>query len=229
MINLCPQRGCDATYDLDYSDVGRTLRCRKCGSLLEVEERGLRLVSSGDQPEPTREAVPVRPLEEPGRPRMSSPFQRPSLTNAVTIFSTVLFTTGALLVILFLFLPVIDQTAITRQRALIKTGDAREKERRDERALKGGPGGDSTSWDKRKASLESDLDEARTAAERSHYGYSIGMMFGFLLLAAGSIGYLAPSQSTPRKVVGAVVITAQMVLVFVIYFIMSIRAQAVSF
>jgi hypothetical protein len=222
MINLCPQRGCDATYDLDFSDVGRTIRCRKCGSLLEVEERGLRLVRSGDEPEPAREeAVPVRPLEESGRPRMSSsPFQRPAIANAVTIFSTVLFTLGALLVILFLFLPVIDQTAITRQRALIKT----EQRDRERRGMKGDLGGDGGSWDKRKASLDSDLDEARTAAERSHYGYSIGSMFGFLLLAGGSIGYLAPSQSTPRKVVGAVVICAQMVLVFVIYFIMSIKA-----
>jgi hypothetical protein len=225
MINLCPQRGCDATYDLDYSDVGRTIRCRKCGSQLEVEERGLRLVSSGEEPVlGTEEAVPVRPIEEPGRPRMSSPFQRPALTNTVTVFSTVLFTLGALLVILFLFLPVIDQTAVARQRALRAT-EQRERDRRGERPFKGDGEIDVPPREKKRTSFDADPDEARTAAERSFYGYSIGMLFGFLLLAGGSIGYLAPSQSTPRKVVGAVVISAQMVLVFVIYFVMSMKAQ----
>ncbi len=223
MINLCPQRGCDATYDLDYSDVGRTIRCRKCGSQLEVEERGLRLVSPGDEPVlGTEEAVPVRPVE-PGRPRMSSPFQRPALTNAVTVFSTVLFTLGALLVILFLFLPVIDQTAVTRQRALARTAEQREKDKKSERPFGVDGDGEATATAKKRASLDGDPDEARLAAQRSFYGYSIGMLFGFLLLAGGSIGYLAPSQSTPRKVVGAVVISAQMVLVFVVYFVQSMR------
>jgi hypothetical protein len=42
-----------------------------------------------------------------------------------------------------------------------------------------------------------------------------GMMFGFLFLMVGSIGYMMPGQSTARRVLGTIVLAAQMVFMII--------------
>ncbi len=246
MINLCPQRGCDACYDLGSSDVGRTFRCLKCDALLEVEQRGLKvLASSGEGPEPR--AARASPSTRQENSRMSSIVREGNSGGGILgLLATCVFTFGALLVILFLFLPIIDQAYVSRQAAVIDAGERRERrldeelrtkqrERlRDEKPdpdLKGKDDSrskreqeenddrkkDREKWDKRKKVLENEVEDTRTGARRADYVYSIGMLFGLLTLAVGAIAFLAPSQSTPRKVVGAIVITVQMVVIFMLY------------
>jgi hypothetical protein len=232
MINLCPNRGCDACYDLGAADVGRTLHCMQCGALLEVEERGLRLLAP-----PAGEAggAPARTSRQENAPMSSFVREGRSLGN---VLATCLFTAGALLVVLFVFLPLIDQAFVARQAALVEAGDRREQ-RLDEELqarLRDGEGKDKDgrrkgreedgrlerkeqkeTWLKKKKALQAEVDDARTAARRSLYFYTCGMLLGFLCLAIGSISFLTASQSTPRKVVGAVVICAQVLLIFLLY------------
>jgi hypothetical protein len=43
------------------------------------------------------------------------------------------------------------------------------------------------------------------------------MMIGFLFLAAAALGYLTPNQPPIRRVVGAIVIVAEVLLIFIKY------------
>src|SRR5438128_1635926 len=104
MINLCPQQGCAACYDLSADDVGRTFRCLHCDALLEVEERGLKLLASPGEEAP-RDPLPAR-SRQPSRPenvRMPSIVREANGVGGVlNLLGTAIFTFGALLVILFL-------------------------------------------------------------------------------------------------------------------------------
>ena len=52
-----------------------------------------------------------------------------------------------------------------------------------------------------------------------------GMMFGFVALSVASIGFLSPSQTRVRRVVGAIVISAMLLLVFIAFVIGSVGTK----
>jgi hypothetical protein len=138
---------------------------------------------------------------------------------------TLVFGAGAFFVILFLFLPLIDKAKVSRRQALIQAGNNRqerldrllqekedasseEKERRKK---------EREAWEKEKVAMQEDIEDAKVSTMTSVYWYRYGMMFGFLLLAFAALAYLNPSQPTIRRVVGAIVIVAQVLLVFIVF------------
>lgn len=130
---------------------------------------------------------------------------------------------GSFLVIIFLFQPVLDYFKISSIDAEIdrlNDGDSdiprkfrdrdEEPEKKDSSKIK---------------ELRKDLNEARLDAKESRYTYAWFMMFGFLLLAFAEIGYLVTGASKAKRVVGAILLTAQILLIFIAYLAASLRAM----
>ncbi len=65
------------------------------------------------------------------------------------------------------------------------------------------------------------MDDARVWARQVNHYYYWGMLLGCLCLTAAGIGLIGPNQTTVRKVVGAVVLGGQVVIVLLGYMIMS--------
>jgi hypothetical protein len=82
------------------------------------------------------------------------------------------------------------------------------KKRKNERA----------EWDKKADKLEEELDDIRGNARGRTYFYSWGMLFGFLILGLASVGFLSFGPTTTRRIFGGIVISAEILMIFVAYF-----------
>src|SRR5581483_814328 len=142
---------------------------------------------------------------------------------------------GAFLVIVFMFMPIIGQAAILRADA----GKQKLEQERDDKIKRLLPKGkrvpDLTTDEKKKFDEDSDKirkdyekqietaeDDARaerTSNQRAVWFERYGMMFGFLFVMVGSIMYMMPDQPQIKRVVGAIILTAQLVLVFIAFII----------
>src|SRR5262245_53262265 len=129
MNNLCP--GCQTAYSVQPQHVGRRITCKKCGAGLVVEEDGLHMTSPPPPPAPPEEnplTVEAPPPVEEVTPRIVRPRQSLDLSAAIRLFfqnygealSTFLFGAGTLLVIVFVFLPVLDQATVARAQARVR-------------------------------------------------------------------------------------------------------------
>jgi hypothetical protein len=247
MLYLCPQRGCSGTFQLDEDAIGSTVKCRKCGAILRVEIGGLGLV----------EGSPVAPIEEEEEPRpparlvpaiAEAPEETPPMSQNPGeekggLVSLILFGVGAVLVILFLFLPLTDFARAVGKQAAIDQGDARQKRKgkgpevikneiddgkktpeKDAKSSKE----EAEKWARDRKQLQEEQEDARYAAMRKQSFYTWGMLLGFLILAVASILFLSPSQPRVRRVVGGVVITTEMLLVFFAFLINSSIVNALS-
>jgi hypothetical protein len=234
MLYVCPKRGCSGTFNLSEHMRGETVTCRKCGAVLRFTGDTLLVV------EPGADAIPTAEMAGPPQEfsSMSQPLIQDGPAGAV---STVLFAVGAVTVIVFLFMPLIDHAQLVRERAAIDIGD--QKQLRNERRAGGGRGGvfdpdvrdkdkptdadekkrreERDSWEKKRKELEEQVDELRTSNQRVQPVYTWGMLIGMLFLAVASILYLSPRQSGARRIVGAVVISAEVLLIFIVYMIRS--------
>jgi hypothetical protein len=210
--------------------VGRQVTCRKCSTALVIAEDGLRLA---DVPEAAlMDEDDVAEVDTPA-PRAR---KRPSAQAAWAGLSsflgegadipTILFGAGAFFVILFLFLPLIDQAKVNRRQGAIDDNDRREQRRvqefndkkaRNEQVDENLRNKQHEAWEKEKRSLTEDLEDAKVTVLRAPYWYRWGMMVGFLLLAAASLGFLGPNQPTIRRVTGCIVIVAEVVLIFIVF------------
>jgi ABC-type multidrug transport system fused ATPase/permease subunit len=155
-----------------------------------------------------------------------------AMSSQATAICTVAFAIGSLLVILFLFLPVIDHDKIARAEAEVSANDNRISRLRQEaeqdislRKLEGAQAeermrkvdDEEAQWNIDKAKELTKL-EGQKAALRGHpYWYDWGMMFAFILLALSSLGYVVFGQTATVRVMGAVVIIGQILLVFIKY------------
>ena len=157
------------------------------------------------------------------------------------LVSLILFGVGAVIVILFLFLPLTDFARAVGKQAAIDQGEARQKRkegrsaRKEPEAIKDEvddgkktPDKEAKSakevaekWAKEKKQLQEDKEDAQYGAMRKQSFYTWGMLFGFIILAVASILFLTPGQPRVRRVVGAVVITTQMLLVFFTFLVRS--------
>ena len=142
---------------------------------------------------------------------------------------------GAFLVIVFLFMPIIGQAAVQRAEA----GKQKLEQERDAKIKKLLPKGkkpqdltgdeqkkfleDSDKiqkdYDKQISDAEDDARAERTSNQRAVWFERYGMMFGFLFVMVGSIMYMLPEQPQIKRVVGAIILTAQLVLVFIAFII----------
>jgi predicted Zn finger-like uncharacterized protein len=146
---------------------------------------------------------------------------------------TIVMGFGAFLVIVFLFMPIIGQAAIQRAEALKskleqeqgakvkkltpvgkkditpddlkKIQDDTEKIRKD--------------YEKQISDAEDDARAERTSNQRAVWFERYGMMFGFLFVMVAALMYMMPDQPPIKRVVGAIILTAQLVLVFIAFII----------
>jgi hypothetical protein len=245
--NACPS--CGAIYNVASKDVGRRIRCKKCQSPLIVTEAGLEVDQPAsavpaapvvDEAEMAddEEIVSTRRGRGKDRGRRYSGPAGPGLAERVEKLGgvpTVVMGFGAFLVIVFLFMPIIGQAAIQRAEA----GKQKLEQERDAKVKKLVPKGkkpQELTGDEQKKFLEeadkiqkdyekqiSDAeDDARgevTSNKRAVWFERYGMMFGFLFVMVGSIMYMMPEQPNIRRIVGAIILTAQLVLVFIAFII----------
>lgn len=213
MNNLCP--GCQTAYSVQPQHVGRRITCKKCGAGLVVEEDGLRMTSPPPPPAPPEEnplaaVEPPPPVEEPP-PRIARPRRSLNLGAVFTEFfqnnrellASTLFGAGTVLVILFVFLPVIDQAKVARAQTRVRDeggGGAQEK---------AGAG-------KGLEQAQKELRDVENAAQFARYWYDWGLLLGFLLLAGGSMGYLGSPNSQIKRVLGCIILASELLLVFLI-------------
>ncbi|HYH64572.1 MAG TPA: MJ0042-type zinc finger domain-containing protein [Urbifossiella sp.] len=228
MNNTCPT--CGAVYNVTSKDVGRRIRCKKCQTGLTVATSGLEL-DEPTAPLPSRSAPAPAPVElddEDDRPRRR-PARGPSF-DARKVFKdfggvpSLLFGFGAFLVIVFLFQPIIGVAAVsraegTRERLDLEWAGILRKMNKDKKANP-----DDVEAAREKFFKENDRDKAednigyeRVSAKRSRWFEMYGMMFGFLFLMAGSLGYMMPEQTTVRRILGTVVLGAQMLIIFLVF------------
>jgi hypothetical protein len=231
MLHFCPQRGCSGTFQLDETAVGTIVKCRKCGAVLSVKTGGLSLVTGSlvepideDQADPNPPA-PLAPIAH----KETSPMSQHTGEDTGNIVPVILFGVGAVIVIVFLFLPLTDWARMVGKQAEIDQGDASEK-RKDgrppnrqgvkqdgdkavEKAEKN-RSDDDDKWAKKRQQLQEEATDARYAAQRKQSFYTWGMLVGFLFLAVASLLFLGPGQSRAKRVIGGIVITTQMLLVF---------------
>jgi hypothetical protein len=146
---------------------------------------------------------------------------------------TILFGMGTVLIIVFVFLPLLDSAYVSRQKTLLWAVESPVQRLQQELTVKF-PGGKpveqgakenqeklvnslkaaQSQYEKEKQALDESLERAQIHAALAGFWYRWGMLVGYVLLAIGSIGYLHPRQPTTRRVVGAVIICAQVILIF---------------
>jgi hypothetical protein len=238
MQSSCPNPGCGAAYNLGPQHLGRRLTCRQCASALVVTGDGLQFADAVSMP------IPTSPLPQPTsyitahsetgltatQPSVPRSARPSALDQLKTQFFTALFAAGTFLIIVFLFLPLIDAASAVRQSAKIETGEFRitraEADLTERKVSRTSDDWkhldeDRKAWDKEKVGLKLDAEEAKIDVRKSHYWHLWGMMLGFLMLSAASIGYLSPNEGKVRRVVGAIVICSLLLLVFIAFVIQS--------
>jgi hypothetical protein len=144
--------------------------------------------------------------------------------------ATIIFGLGLLLLLLFFFLPLIDHARLVTYRATLTSGEQRAV--RQERDWKNQNDVDEgqrqrtrEAWTKEKARLEGQIEEATINNARALSLYHYGLFAGSLLLAIASLAYLRPSQSTVRRVLGAIVLTAQIVIVLLTLLVEAVASR----
>lgn len=219
MRNACPT--CETVYAVTPKDVGRRIVCKRCGAALVIDPDGFRLESSPPPPQPAVEPMPPRDDRErpPRRPR--EPVLPPIWARLRPYLDppTVAFAAGVFLVLVALFMPLIGKAKVERRQAAITeerlyTDDLIKQLRaaktpNDERIKKV-----EDDWQKRREVLELDVKYAEVGNQMSTYWDRYWLLAGFLLLGFGAIGFMRDGQPLIRRIVGAVVVTAQMLLVF---------------
>jgi predicted Zn finger-like uncharacterized protein len=144
---------------------------------------------------------------------------------------TILFSLGTFLVIFFAFMPVIGDAATERAKAGIDRvkldGDAKAKKflpkgktsvaeltpeeltkfREDAKKI-------GEEYPKLLAEAQENYEQTKNSNKRSAWLEKYGLMFGFLFLSFGCIGYLRSQQPLTLRIVAAVVLGAALLLIF---------------
>ena len=200
----CPNPGCNEAYTIGPEHVGRRSTCKGCGATFVIEADGLQLV---DAPAPAAAAPAAPARTRRGRASMPSP-----VNDAMGSISQDPFTWfmlgGTLLVIFFLFQPILDSMKVSKLNAEIQQLSQDKDADKDD--LK---------------ELREDAKEAQISARQSGYLYTWFMLIGFLLLAVAEVGYLITGATKAKRVTGAVLLCGQLLMVFVAYMGRSIGAM----
>ena len=78
-----------------------------------------------------------------------------------------------------------------------------------------------------KKRMERDRRELQISVTGWSYWYYWGMLFGFLFLAGGSLGYLGGDQPSTRRVLACIVLSGMMLVIIVVFTFMSAAASTV--
>lgn len=226
MNKTCPS--CGTPFNVSPQDEGKQFNCFKCNTALTVTRTGLQAGGGAAVPLPRPPSAPVVNLpmaEEAAAPARSAANPLADVLawlRYIPDVPTWLFGLGMFIVIVCLFSPALGSARAKSAEAQVQLGQMRFD--RSEKEFKAKPNPSvaevenqkkmKESWDREKETLEAAAKELDLNARAWDYWYTLGMMFGFLILAVASLGYLSPHQPTIRRVVGAVVLVAQILLVF---------------
>jgi predicted Zn finger-like uncharacterized protein len=238
MNNNCP--GCGAVYNVASKDIGRKLKCKKCGMSLEVTSAGLEedtggaprtVPSGGSAPAP---AVVAEEDDEPvvkkgkGSKYARTPGVNP--LDAVGGVPTILFAFGVFLVILFTSLPIIGQAGTDRANAYVDKLKLEQATKIKALFPKGKKPSELTSEELKRIEddskkitddYEKQIADAGLDAERTKIGNRrdvwmerYGLMFGFIFVSFGCIGYLRTEQPMVLKIVAGATLFFMLLIMF---------------
>lgn len=229
MNNTCPT--CGAIYNVASKDVGRRIKCKKCGSSLEVRESGLEIEDPNAPPPVTGKPVEEADLEEAPRrkkERRTGPSFNPmDLLARIGGVPTILFGFGVFVVLFTGFQEAIGKAKIDKRQAAIEEGQARmngAQRRYDENKNKTSADDENIkqlkeNWEKEKKALEEEKLISELANKRGGYVDHYVLMLGFLLIAFGCMGYLIADYGMVLRIVAAVIL---------LFMVMGLFKQAVG-
>ena len=224
MNNACPT--CGAIYNVFPKDVGRRIKCKKCGSSLEVRDSGLEIEDPNAPPPPAPK--PPDPDPDDDRPRKKTrrpigPGMNPmELLAKVGGIPTILFAFGVFLIIFTGFQESIGKAKLEKRQAAIDEGQAemngaqrrydenKEKTSKDDENLKQLK----ENWEKKKKVLEEEKLISDLANKRGGYVDRYVMMFGFLLIAFGCLGYLISDFGLVLRIIASIILAAMVLSLF---------------
>jgi hypothetical protein len=229
MIVKCPNPECRTTFDIPPEKLARNPNCKRCGTPFQLEE------VAPAQPAPAQ-AVPaaqagpgigatmgpaLHALGEQAMRYAPMVKERFTLVQRMADNATWALAIGLFLVVCATLFPQLDRAKVARREALIVVGDVREKRLDEEHAKKEKSTEEDEKrkkakerWAKEKSSLEEDLEDAELAKRRWPYWYRWGMLLGLALMGAGALAYIRPSETSVRRILGAIVL-ATIILSFV--------------
>ena len=232
----CPT--CGAVYNVAAKDIGRKLKCKKCSTALTVTEAGLEV--DGPPPgAPVGSKSSPAMLDDDGDDdapvvkKKKGRFDRGPGGNpldAVGGLPTVLFGFGVFLVIVFTSLPIIGMAGTDRATAYVDKLNNELKVKKDALAPKGKKPNDWTDAERTKMREDGekieeeyskkikdaalDAESTKISNRRDVWLETYGLMFGFLFVAFGCIGYLRSDQPLTLRIVAAVILGAMMLIMF---------------
>lgn len=179
--------------------------------------------AKADETEDDEETVDSSEVKKPLRDRRDEvelekrPGVAGRLRSALDL-PTVVFAVGVVLVLWFLFMPLIGAAKLRWYTARIEdeqlAHDTELKRLKEKGPAESVPKKEEE-WRKRKEKLDTDVQWVQINNRQSEYWDRYGMLGGFILTALGAIGLLMSHQPLVKKIVGAVVVCAMMILVFV--------------
>jgi len=239
MNNACPS--CGAVYAVAAKDIGRKIKCKKCGSALIVSDAGFVLdVPTASPPPPAAAVAVVAEVEDDfdtgdeddvittkkgkkGK-KVSGGGGGPNFGAMLAKLGgipTILFCIGVFLVICFAFMPKIGEAAILRADGYKQKLET-EKLNKITALTKGKNAPKEEDMKKINEDYESKIQEAsedavatRLSNARSVWFDRYGTMFGFFFVAFGCIGYLRTEQHIVVRIVAGAILTLMMLVVFV--------------
>jgi predicted Zn finger-like uncharacterized protein len=235
MNNACPS--CGAVYAVTAKDVGRKIKCKKCGSALRVDDSGLMMDGPTAPPPPPAPVAEVANEfdtgdeglvsvkkkgkktadrdDDQGRERYRGP-SGPGLVEKLGGIPTILLGVGVLFVLWFTFMTPIGYASIERAQATIdklkleKMSELKEPKLTDERR-----GKINEEYEKKIAEAGEDAASAVIDNTRSRRFEKYGQLFGFILVAAGCIALLRTQQTPVMQYVAGFILASMMFVVFV--------------
>ena len=218
MRNACPT--CQTVYAVTPADVGRRIVCRRCGATLVIDADGFRLETTTPDTPPPPQPEPLPKLSrrrDDDRPPLGADLF--AKFKKLVDVPTLVFALGVFFTLWFLFMPVIGAANVGRAKAVID-GEQMEHTQRLKRLREKPTNADAVTkaeeeWQKRREKLEQDEKAAAVAHTASLYWDRYGLLFGLTLTAFGAIGLFGANQPTTKRIVGAVVVCAVLVLLLV--------------
>lgn len=226
MNNACPS--CGAIYNVAAKDVGRRIRCKKCSTGLIVTDAGLEV----DDPDAVAAAAddggeveaPRKKIKKTASGESRMPAIKPmELLAKVGGIPTVLFGLGIFLVVFTGFQDAIGVANVARQQAKYDEGKADHEKQiqaiNDNKDLKESDKTEriekeNKSWTSEEKSLLANRQAAGYSAKKSGYIDKYVLMFGFLLIAFGCMGYLQVGSPLLLRIVAAVILVSMVLALF---------------
>ncbi len=243
MNNICPACGAlynvaekDIGRRLKCKKCSAALTIVEEGLVLDGASGASPIVSEGRSPRSSRAddyADDDEDSEAPRRKRDRAPlgpgFNPLAPLAAIGGVSSLLFGFGVLLVIFFTSLPLIGQAGSDRAEAYVAKleieRDLRIKDKEPKKKQAEWTPEDVRAYAEAEGKIRDDykklLEEARLDAERTRIANRrdvwlerYGLMFGFIFVAFGCIGYLRTEQPLVLKIVAAVIVAFMMMVMF---------------